>query len=711
MMNRIRKSGNRRRFAQVLVAGMAVMLGAGSTLIASPASAVDCTSPAPGEPTFIDETCTDVRFNDPQIDLDEMRTTPVPHRYVHGFFAGTGRPDFGGGTPAEFAFAFPPADQYQGRFFQGPTHQLTSNENLGNNQIAFAIASGAYAVQTNMGGSEAATFAEAVLFFGFDAETVGYRVNAAAAKFSRQVAADYYGPHRPYGYLFGGSGGAFQTVSSLENTSVWDGGVPFVLGFEGATPNVYTVRVNAQRILGPAGKFPCILDAVDPGGSGDPVTSCNLNEEQAGAYEEATRMGFPPRSWFGGALTGAGALPLVAAYVPYVDFGYTADFWSLPGYLGHDDPYGSLAPLRIIHNTTVTEKLTGPNRLRLASFPTGDRTAIDLRILSGAGTGANAVGLPPGYVRAPSNNLAALTVTISNFATPIYDAVQVGDEVALDNSHYLSLQTYHRHQVGTPEDGYFGHTQFRNPDGTPIYPQRPVYHGNQYNGSGGHMTGDFHGKMILQESLMDPDAFPMGAEWYKRRVQQVLGKKIDDKFRVYMQDHAQHGGGAEGGTSTRTVAYSGALQHELRTLAAWVEQGVKPPASTNYQMVDDAQVVPAPTAPQRKGIQPVVTLLANDSVRAEVAVGEPVTLTGKIQVPPGAGKVVKVEWNVTGATGAYTPVTFGDVRPAVSVETTTTFAAPGTYFVVLRGTSQREGDPNTPFARVENIARARVVVH
>jgi hypothetical protein len=223
------------------------------------------------------------------------------------------------------------------------------------------------------------------------------------------------------------------------------------------------------------------------------------------------------------------------------------------------------------------------------------------------------------------------------------------------------------------------------------------------------MTGDFHGKMILQESLMDPDAFPMGAEWYKRRVQQVLGKKIDDKFRVYMQDHAQHGGGAEGGTSTRTVAYSGALQHDLRTLAAWVEQGIKPPVSTTYQVVDGQVVVPE-TAGQRKGVQPVVSLLANGATRADVSVGQPVTLTGKIQVPPGAGKVVNVEWNVTGATGAYVSVAFGDVRPAVSVETTTTFAAPGTYFVVLRGTSQREGAPNTPFARVENIARARVVV-
>jgi hypothetical protein len=335
--------------------------------------------------------------------------------------------------------------------------------------------------------------------------------------------------------------------------------------------------------------------------------------------------------------------------------------------------------------------------------------------LSGAGTGASQVGLPPGFVRAPGTNATALTVTIPAFATPIYDAVAVGDQVALDNSGYLALQTYQRHQIGGPEQAYYTYDQFRNPDGdpngTPIYPQRGVLTGpvGQYNGSGGHITGDFHGKMILQQSLMDPDAHPWGADWYKRRVVKFPGK-LDDRFRLYFQDHAQHGSGSEGGTSTRTVAYNGALQHDLRTVAAWVEQGVKPPVSTTYQVVDGQVVVP-PLAAQRKGIQPVVTLLANDAARADVAVGEPVTLSGRIQVPPGAGKVVNVEWNVTGATGAYLPVPFGDIRPTVAVETTTSFAAPGTYFVVLRGTSQREDDPATPFARVENIARARVVVH
>jgi hypothetical protein len=315
----------------------------------------------------------------------------------------------------------------------------------------------------------------------------------------------------------------------------------------------------------------------------------------------------------------------------------------------------------------------------------------------------------------PGTNATQRTVTIPAFAIAIYNAVAVGDQVALDNSHYLSLQTYHRHQVGTPEQDYFGHDQFLDAGGNPIYPQRSVITGvtGQYNGSGGHMTGDFHGKMIVQESLLDQDAFAMGAEWYKRRVKQVLGNQLDTKFRVYMQDHALHGAGTEGGTSTRTVSYNGALQQAIRDVAAWVEQGVKPPASTQYQIVDGAQVAVSSIAAMRKGIQPVVTLRVNGSASAEVAVGVPVTLQGKISAPPGGGKVVKAEWNTSGSStpGSFVDTGFGDIRPAVNIETTAVFSAPGTYFPVLRGTTQREGDPSTPFARIENIARVRVVVH
>src|SRR5262245_59987657 len=250
---------------QRLAIHLAVLLGASATLTTM-ASAVDCVPPAPGEPTFVDETCTDTRWNAPFIDIDEMRTTPVPHRFVHGGFTG---------TDTKFSIAFPPAEQYQGRFIEGPTHQL-NNETLSAAQISFVLASGGYAVASNQGGSGHCTTTECAVFGGLDPTIGGYRANAAAAKYSRELAAAMYGPHRPYGYIHGGSGGAYQTVSSLENTSIYDGGVPFVLGSEAAIPTAYTVRINAQRILGPSGKFPCIDDAYDAGGSGDPVSSCNL---------------------------------------------------------------------------------------------------------------------------------------------------------------------------------------------------------------------------------------------------------------------------------------------------------------------------------------------------------------------------------------------------------------------------------------------------
>lgn len=104
-----------------------------------------------------------------------------------------------------------------------------------------------------------------------------------------------YGDHRPYGYAWGGSGGAFKTISCIENTNgVWDGVVPFIHATPIAIPHNFSVQAHAMRIL--KDKMPFIVDAVEPGGSGDMYAG--LNEEERAALEEVTMMGFPPRSWF-----------------------------------------------------------------------------------------------------------------------------------------------------------------------------------------------------------------------------------------------------------------------------------------------------------------------------------------------------------------------------------------------------------------------------
>ena len=79
----------------------------------------------------------------------------------------------------------------------------------------------------------------------------------------------------------------------------------------------------------------------------------------------------------------------------------------------------------------------------------------------------------------------------------------------------------------------------------------------------------------------------------------------------------------------RIVSYLGVLHQALRDLSAWVEKGVEPPQSTNYKVVDGQVQVP-PTAAERKGIQPVVTVKANGGARAEAAAGQPVTFTAVI---------------------------------------------------------------------------------
>ena len=65
--------------------------------------------------------------------------------------------------------------------------------------------------------------------------------------------------------------------------------------------------------------------------------------------------------------------------------------------------------------------------------------------------------------------------TIDITADPtVVNSIEAGDEVRIDNSRFLALQTYHRHQFppANPDFDYpdvYGY--FRNPDGTRKYPQ------------------------------------------------------------------------------------------------------------------------------------------------------------------------------------------------------------------------------------------------
>jgi hypothetical protein len=710
----------RRGFGRVLV-GAAMLATLAAPAIGAGPTAPAFPSPAQAAAPFVSN---DSMFQQPYIDVDEWRDAPVRHHYVHGGFKG---------TDTRFSFYFPPKETYQGRFFQYIT-PVPDSENLSQSatgeedRIGFAISSGAYFIETNGGGAAGMSMPGS----GVDPSIAGYRANAAAAQFSRVVAERFYGGKRPYGYAFGGSGGAFRTIGGMENTAgVWDGAAPYVVGSPMAIPNLFSVRMHAMRILND--KFPQIVDALDAGGSGDMYAG--LDPEQRDALREVTRMGFPPQSWFGYKTMGVHAFTVLYPGIVQADPKYFKDFWTVPGYLGANPP-ASLVKARLQYPSTIKLVITRgeastrglpimpmpdqsrgtadkawqqiqaqmdkqPAAFELAGTPPDvNFLGGDLMILSGAAAGKTV------QLRA----IAGDTVVTALADPKVLALIRPGDQVQVDNSNFLAAQTYHRHQV--PGRDFYVWDQFRGPDGEPLYPQRPMLLGPIFaaNAAGSVQNGRFQGKMIMIENLWDREAFPWQADWYRTKVAANLGDRLDDNYQLWFIDHALHGDSTVQEDPTRTVSYLGALQQALRDLAAWVEQGTPPPAATAYKVVDGQVVVPA-TAGERRGIQPVVTVSANGAARADVAAGQPVTLTAAIELPPKTGRIVSAEWDLDGS-GTY-PVkadVIGEADRRVTATLVHSFAEPGTYFVTLRAASQRDGGDGTPFARVQNLGRARVVV-
>jgi hypothetical protein len=641
-------------------------------------------------PVAVTADSVDPVYNDAVIDVDEERSEPVPHRYVHGHFKG---------TEGRFSFYFPPKEKYEGRFFHN-TYPLADTSDIAPFPIAFDVAtgdlaftldSGAYYVQTNNG----SVFSRSA----DDPAAAAYKVNAAAAKFSRIVAARIYGDHRPFGYLYGGSGGAYQTIGGAEHTEgVWDGFMPYVLGCNAATPCNWTPRMQALRVLRRRNKFPDVMDAIDPGGSGD--IYAGLDEEERSALLEATRMGFPPRGWYAHETQGSGYFADIQGAIPGLDPTYMDDFWTKPGYLG-SDPAASIHAERFNFATTVKRVIDGPIvQFELATLPGQPVADAHVVLTEGPHAGRS-------FVIAHADGS---TVTPANLSdADILASIKPGDPVRIDNSWPLAMQTLHRHQM-PPDPAEYGWNQFRDAAGKPLYPQRERLIGHVFaiSAIGTLLTGRIRGKTLLVQALMDIDAFPWYADWYRTLVKSEIGSRFDSDFALWFIDHAQHDNPHTAIARAHAVPLGPALQYGLRELARWVEQGIKP-ADTAYR-VNDGQVEIPETAAERGGVQPVVDLKANGGASAEVAVGEAVSFEGVIEVPSRAGKVVAADWDFEG-TGDY-PVASDIGEPAGRVALTAShaFARPGTYFAILRGTSQRESNVATPHCRIENIARVRVIV-
>lgn len=655
--------------------------------------------------------------------LDDGRV--LKYRYMHGGFEGTG---------IKFSFSFPMKECYEGRFYQylspfpGPNEEKASLPVLGiDDKIGFCITHGAYYVESNMGSSKA--------FVNHPDKTMTHRASAMAAEYSRLQAVKVYGyKHRPYGYVYGGSGGGYRTIACIENTNTYDGAVPYVIGSPYAIPNCQSTRAHAERIL--RHKISEIIDAVDAGGSGNPYES--LNEDEAEALREATLFGFPLKSWFANADMNDGALPVLLPGIKAKDKSYFTDFWTKEGYLGSRES-----------ESACRDRIHYKTRVKHIYIPTKIKTDNEIDIRNGVNDAWKKmfsddcfgddpwieieqapVNKDPYFkglvaiftkndgekitfsVNKIENNIMYIT---SSFGMKDFEkallSISEGEEVFIDNSDYIAVQTYHRHQV--PSLDYKAWDQFRDDKGNPLYPQRKELLGPMFcgNGPGCKQNGEVDCKIIIVAALMDEQAYPWQADWYRRKLQSVRGGDDRDYLRLWYFDNCLHDDITASANELYATSYIAGLKQALIDLAAWVEQKVAPAESTHYEVNGGSIKIPD-TADERHGIQPVVKFYANDSKCAHVKTGDSVEFKAIASVPNHTGKLTAIEYSFENdehfsEKGNFKLSDDGCYGEAIAFHT---FYKPGTYFAVARIKAERTGDKGQLYTQIRNIDRVRIVV-
>ncbi|KAM0227090.1 hypothetical protein ACHAPO_011821 [Fusarium lateritium] len=245
------------------------------------------------------------------------------------------------------------------------------------------------------------------------------------------------------------------------------------------------------------------------------------------------------------------------------------------------------------------------------------------------------------------------------------------------------------------------------------YPQRPVYTAGRLSqgaSGGGTHTGNITCKVIVLDTLLDYDAFPWHADWYRNKVKKSLGHRFGDNYKLYFADNADHQmGGVPKSLTNRLVDFTGIYEQHLRDLSAWVENGKEPAAQTVYS-VKDGQVLVPKTAAERKALQAVIDLTADGKSEASIGMGHLITLKAHVELPPGVGLVTSVEWDFEG-NGDFVKGGFEKGKTSMDVTASTKFNRGGVYYPAVRVGIHRDGNTELAYAQVLNLGRMRITVH
>lgn len=404
------------------------------------------------------------------------------------------------------------------------------------------------------------------------------------------------------------------------------------------------------------------------------------------------------------------------------DSTYEDDFWSKSGYEGTNPPayltaakvdgYATIASItrdaKNIPNGVTFEPATVP---ALGSIGT---SGLQFYVYSSDTTTRITNGNSYALNRRLEGN--TLTLTGANDSL-LLGALAPGGMIRINNRYLLAAAFYPRHSI--LDNGSPAYNQYKNADGTPKYVQRAVqtaYLGNIRASGGRRETGHLTVKTIVIENLSDPSSFPYVGGFYATQVMQAMGaRQADNLFRIYYQQNANHGAYPftlpPFNYGATLVSVGGILHQVLLDLIAWVEHGVAPLPSTKYRADAMNQIILPAKAGERGGLQPVVRLTVNGSDRVEVGVNQPVNLVGRIEMPPGAGDIIKYDWYLGGSDFKFEPATIlAKPQTLVSATRTVSFPAPGEYMITLRTSGKRDSKRDAPCLMLENLGRVTIVV-
>lgn len=676
---------------------------------------------------LIDGTCTDPDYNEQTfvVDKTEQLTFQVPdggplipYTQVTGHFPATRTMQtvapYVRQSPTLFqqnyVFRFPAKEFWRNRSFEG---QHPTGGGVVDNRMAFT--NGAFSVNW--------------MSASVPNSVASHRHEAAATKVARAYANRLYGnTAKIYSYFWGCSGGGIVAMAAAENvTGVWDGVQVQCTGPTGVS-TYHSFQWQAHYTIAvPKAKQDAIAEAAVPGGTGD--IYAGLNEEEKSVLDEFLSAGYPL------AIIGK-HFPSLVGLVDPIDIrlgdpGYEDDFWTKPGYAGVNPPAylkaaltdgwatvtgidrdASGTPVAIQFDPATLPALgtLGTNYLEYWVYSEDGKTRlVDPTRSFGPPTENKRRFSLQGTLDTATGKLALTGVVKDAFggSSPITNSplllggLKVGGKLRVNNRFILSMYYYPRHSM---LPGNHSYDQYRNADGSPRYPQRPdisvLTHSN-YRTSGGRIeTGAIKTRVMILEGMDDNLSWPVFNASYYERVKAALGPaKAQQMVRFYLHDHGKHGLGA---------GQPGVFQQSVQDLMAWAEKGVAPPPSTRYT-ISNGQVVPAPRAADRLGLQPVMSLTANGVSRATVAANQPVKLEASLEMPPRTGQIVQYAWTVADKTEA--PVNVEKPQPLVQVDKTVSFPAPGTYVVRLTVNGQRDELVNPANQTLmQNFREVRVVV-